>query len=121
MFSLICCFFFFSSRRRHTRWPRDWSSDVCSSDLGRIRLRKQGGHGGHNGVRSTIEHVGTKKFKRLRVGIGRPTTAQPIVDYVLENFRKEEREEADLGIQLAADACEAWLHRSFDDVMNEFN
>lgn len=95
--------------------------DDLDLPTGRIRLRKQGGHGGHNGVRSTIEHVGTKKFKRLRVGIGRPTTAQPIVDYVLENFRKEEREEADLGIQLAADACEAWLHRSFDDVMNEFN
>lgn len=95
--------------------------DDLDLPTGKIRLRKQGGHGGHNGVRSTIDHLGTKEFKRLRIGIGRPTTAQPIVDYVLKKFSKSEWEEAKLGILTAADACEMWLKKSFDEVMNEYN
>lgn len=95
--------------------------DDLDLPTGKIRLRKRGGHGGHNGVRSTIDHLGTEKFKRLRFGIGRPTTAKPIVDYVLEKFSKKDLEEVNVGIQLAADACEAWLTKPFDEVMNEYN
>lgn len=95
--------------------------DDLDLPTGKIRLRKQGGHGGHNGVRSTIDHLGSKNFKRLRLGIGRPSTSKPIVHYVLEKFDKKEQEEAELGILTAADACEAWLKKSFDDVMNEYN
>jgi len=95
--------------------------DDLDLPTGKIRLRKTGGHGGHNGIRSTIDHLGGKNFKRLRLGIGRPTTAQPIVDYVLQKFHKKEQEEANLGILTAADVCEAWLKTSFDKLMNEYN
>lgn len=95
--------------------------DDLDLPTGRIRLRKKGGHGGHNGVRSVIDHLGTRDFKRLRIGIGRPQTAQPIVNYVLEKFAKDEREEAKLGILTGADVAEAWLKESFDDLMNRYN
>src|SRR5699024_11439752 len=50
---------------------------------GKIRLREKGGHGGHNGIRSLIDHLGTKEFKRTRLGIGRPEGQMAVVDYVL--------------------------------------
>ncbi|MBY7141609.1 aminoacyl-tRNA hydrolase [Virgibacillus sp. NKC19-3] len=88
---------------------------------GKIRLRQKGGHGGHNGIRSTIDHLGTKDFKRLRLGIGRPTTQVPVIDYVLGSFSKGQQEEIDKSINLAADACEAWMEKPFLEVMNEYN
>lgn len=95
--------------------------DDLDLPIGKIRLRKKGGHGGHNGIRSTIDHLGTKDFKRLRIGVGRPNKPIPVVDYVLGSFSRDQQEDAKLGIQLAADACEVWLIHSFTDVMNEYN
>lgn len=96
--------------------------DDLDLPVGKIRLRKKGGHGGHNGMRSIIKHVQTNDFKRIRIGIGRPTKANlSIVDYVLRPFDRQEKEEADLSIQTAADACEKWLQTSFDEAMNQFN
>ncbi|QDP38827.1 aminoacyl-tRNA hydrolase [Radiobacillus deserti] len=88
---------------------------------GKIRLRQKGGHGGHNGIRSMIDHLGTKEFKRIRVGIGRPTTPQPVPNFVTEPFTKEEWVLAREGIYKAADACDAWFSKPFEQVMNEFN
>ncbi|MBP1970356.1 PTH1 family peptidyl-tRNA hydrolase [Virgibacillus natechei] len=88
---------------------------------GKIRLRQKGGHGGHNGIRSSIDHLGTKEFKRLRIGIGRPTTSIPVVDYVLGSFTKEQQEDVEHSIKVAADACEYWLQNPFLEVMNEYN
>ncbi|WP_164670624.1 aminoacyl-tRNA hydrolase [Virgibacillus doumboii] len=87
----------------------------------KIRLRQKGGHGGHNGIRSIIDHLGTKEFKRLRFGVGRPSTPVPVIDYVLGSFPKEDQKDVDLSIKKAADACEAWLKQPFPEVMNEFN
>lgn len=95
--------------------------DDLDLPLGKIRLRQKGGHGGHNGIRSLIEHLGTKDFKRIRIGVGRPTSSIPVVKYVLNPFAKEEQEDVEISIQQSADACEAWLERSFVDVMNDFN
>lgn len=95
--------------------------DDLDLPAGKIRLREKGGHGGHNGVRSTISELGTKDFKRLRFGIGRPTTPIPVVDYVLGKFPKSEQEDVTAGIEKAADACEKWLEKPFSEVMNEFN
>ncbi|WP_174615343.1 aminoacyl-tRNA hydrolase [Virgibacillus ihumii] len=95
--------------------------DDMDLPTGKIRLRQKGGHGGHNGVRSTIEHVGSKEFKRLRIGIGRPDSRMPIIDYVIGNFSKEQQQDASDSIQTAADACEAWMEKPFNQVMNEFN
>ncbi|HLS59817.1 MAG TPA: aminoacyl-tRNA hydrolase [Virgibacillus sp.] len=95
--------------------------DDLDLPTGKIRLREKGGHGGHNGIRSTIDQLGTKEFKRLRIGVGRPVGHTPVVNHVLGPFTKSERDEADLSIQKSADACEAWLKKPFVDVMNEFN
>ncbi|MFC2948829.1 aminoacyl-tRNA hydrolase [Virgibacillus sediminis] len=95
--------------------------DDLDLPAGKIRLRQKGGHGGHNGIRSTIDHLGTKEFKRIRIGVGRPTNAMSIIDYVLGSFSKEEQERVDGSIQQAADACEAWIGESFPVVMNKFN
>lgn len=88
---------------------------------GRIRLREKGGHGGHNGIRSTIDHLGTKEFKRIRLGVGRPPGQMSVVDYVLGRFQKNEIDDVTESIQQAADAVEAWLDKPFVDVMNTFN
>ncbi|QKY70894.1 aminoacyl-tRNA hydrolase [Lentibacillus sp. CBA3610] len=95
--------------------------DDLDLPAGKIRLRQKGGHGGHNGIRSIIDHVGTKEFNRLRIGIGRPDTAMPVVDYVLRSFSKEQQEDVQLSIEKSADACEAWIQKPFAEVMNEFN
>ncbi|MEN2766721.1 aminoacyl-tRNA hydrolase [Ornithinibacillus xuwenensis] len=88
---------------------------------GKIRLRQKGGHGGHNGIRSIIDHVGTKDFKRIRIGVGRPTSPLSVVDYVLGSFYKEEQELVRQSIEKAADACERWMEKPFEEVMNEYN
>ena len=95
--------------------------DDLDLPVGKIRLREKGGHGGHNGIRSLIEHLGTKDFKRIRVGIGRPTNAQPIVNYVLQPFAKTEMDDVNHAIMIAADASETWVEKSFNDAMNIFN
>lgn len=95
--------------------------DDLDLPTGHIRLREKGGHGGHNGIRSLIQHLGTKEFKKIRLGIGRPTTPIPIVDYVLQDFSKAESKLIEDLIYRSADACEAWLHKPFIDVMNIYN
>lgn len=89
---------------------------------GKIRLRAKGGHGGHNGMRSLIAHLGTKEFNRIRFGVGRPTTPMPVVDYVLSSFEKRDQEVVNKSIERAADACEEWLAgKAFVEVMNVYN
>lgn len=95
--------------------------DDLDLPVGKIRLREKGGHGGHNGIRSLIQHLGTKEFKRIRIGVGRPTTAQPVVDYVLKPFAKKEMEDVLVTVQESADACNMWLNKSYIDVMNTYN
>lgn len=95
--------------------------DDLDLPTGKIRLRQKGGHGGHNGVRSTIDHLGTKSFNRLRIGIGRPLGSIPVIDYVLGKFAKEQREDVIISIKDAADACESWFKKPFNEVMNDFN
>lgn len=95
--------------------------DDLDLPTGKIRLRQKGGPGGHNGIKSTISHLGTKEFKRIRIGVGRPSTPQPVIDYVLGSFPKEQEDDVQDSITKAADAFEAWLEKPFIEVMNEFN
>jgi len=88
---------------------------------GEVRLREKGGHGGHNGIRSMIDHFGTKDFKRVRLGIGRPKGGMAVSDYVLGTFAKDEAELVGASVKLAADACEAFLEKPFPEVMTQFN
>src|SRR3989304_1100710 len=80
-------------RRRH-RLPLEnllVAFDDLDLPVGQIRLRAKGGHGGHNGMRSIIETLGSEEFARLRVGIGRPPEGVDPADYVLSRFSKEEQ------------------------------
>ncbi|WP_184665343.1 aminoacyl-tRNA hydrolase [Texcoconibacillus texcoconensis] len=88
---------------------------------GTIRLRQKGGHGGHNGIRSLIDQLGTNEFKRIRVGIGRPPEGQTVVDHVLRTFAKSERPDVDHSIETATAAIERWMTTNFTNVMNDFN
>lgn len=95
--------------------------DDLDLPVGKIRLRQKGSAGGHNGIRSTIQHLGTQEFNRIRVGINRPQNGQSVSDYVLSNFSKEEQEMITEVANKCAEACEAALERPFLQVMNEFN
>lgn len=95
--------------------------DDLDLPTGRIRLRQKGSAGGHNGIKSLIQHVGTEKFNRLRIGISRPIKPIPIPDYVLGSFSKEETPEIEGAITQAADACESFLTNPFLEVMNKYN
>ena len=74
-----------------------------------MRLKRGGGEGGHNGLRSITRSAGTKDYLRVRVGIGRPPGRQDPADFVLKDFSATERKELDLLIAEAADAAEALL------------
>src|SRR5699024_5831235 len=73
--------------------------DDLDLPAGRSRLREKGGHGGHNGIRSLIDHLDTKSFKRIRLGIGRPEGQMAVVDYVLQQFQNTEIADVNEAIQ----------------------
>ena len=93
-------------------------ADDIDLPLGRIRLRRSGSAGGHNGLRSIIEALGTDAFDRLRVGVGRAGEA---ASHVLATFRPDERDLSDEMVLVAADAAERWLRDGIDEAMNAFN
>ena len=93
-------------------------ADDIDLPLGRIRLRRSGSAGGHNGLRDIIGTLGTNEFNRLRVGVGRAGEAS---DHVLATFKPDERELADEMVAVGADAAERWLLQGIDETMNAFN
>lgn len=78
--------------------------DDLDLPFGRVRVRQRGGHGGHNGVRSLIETLGTEEFRRVKVGIGRPDSRDAVVDWVLAPFTADEAEALPAILERAADA-----------------
>jgi PTH1 family peptidyl-tRNA hydrolase len=88
---------------------------------GRLRLRQKGSAGGHNGIKSMIQHLGTQEFNRIRVGIDRPPAGIKVPDYVLQKFTIDEQPHMEDAVKKSADACEAWLESPFIEVMNRFN
>lgn len=95
--------------------------DDMDTETGRIRLRYQGSAGGHNGIKSIIQHTGTQTFNRIRVGISRPTNGMIISDYVLSNFPKSEGELLKAMVEESCDAAEFALANSFERTMAKFN
>ncbi|MCB9481084.1 MAG: aminoacyl-tRNA hydrolase [Desulfobacteraceae bacterium] len=88
---------------------------------GKIRIRKQGGAGGHNGVKSIIENLGTDNFGRIKIGIGRPERREQVTSYVLHDFDKDEIEVIENGIEKAAKAAEEIILNGYTACMNNFN
>lgn len=93
-------------------------TDDIDLPLGRVRLRRSGSAGGHNGLRDVIATFGTDEFNRLRVGVGRAGQAR---SHVLATFRPDERDLATEMVAIGADAAEAWLRDGIDEAMNAFN
>lgn len=96
--------------------------DDLDLEPGQLRLRRNGGSGGQNGIKSIIANLGTQEFNRIRVGIGRPPGRMAAADYVLQNFSKEE--ESDIigpTRHRVLDALDCWLFDGMDAAMNRFN
>jgi peptidyl-tRNA hydrolase, PTH1 family len=94
--------------------------DDMALPLGRIRLRAGGSAGGHNGLTSVIQELGSEDFARVRIGI-ESVAGQHMVDHVLGQFTPQERERIAQTIDRAADAAECWLTEGIESAMNEFN
>lgn len=95
--------------------------DDLDLEPGRLRIKLAGGHGGHNGVKSIIEALGTPQFVRFKIGIGRPAAGQNSADYVLESVTKDEMMVIDPCLERAVDALECLIHRGPEATMNQFN
>jgi PTH1 family peptidyl-tRNA hydrolase len=95
--------------------------DDLDTETGRIRLRYQGSAGGHNGIKSIIQHTGTQLFNRVRMGISRPKPGNAVVDYVLGAFPKAEQPAVQAMVSEACDAIEYALARPFEETMAKFN
>lgn len=95
--------------------------DDLDTEIGKLRLRYQGSAGGHNGIKSLIQHLGTQTFNRVRMGISRPQPGMVISDYVLSTFPKAQREELTAMIEGACDAVEYGLKAPFEETMAKFN
>ncbi|HEU5407529.1 MAG TPA: aminoacyl-tRNA hydrolase [Nitrospira sp.] len=95
--------------------------DDLDLEPGRLRIKLAGGHGGHNGIKSVIDALGTPQFVRLKIGIGRPAPSQDSADYVLEPVTKDEMAVFDPCLERAVDALECLIHRGPEVAMNQFN
>jgi PTH1 family peptidyl-tRNA hydrolase len=93
--------------------------DELDIPFGAVRLKRGGGEGGHNGLRSVTRSTGTKDYLRVRVGIGRPPGRQDAADFVLKDFSATERKELDLLIAEAADATELLIAKGLEAAQNE--
>ena len=96
-------------------------ADDVALPLGRLRARPEGGAGGHNGLKSIIQHLGTQAFPRVRVGVGRGDDRRDLVDHVLGRFEAGERETVSAAVLRAADASERFLADGIERVMSVFN
>jgi len=94
--------------------------DDVALPLGRFRLRGAGSAGGHNGLKSVIQHVGDQ-FPRLRIGVGRGDPNWDLADHVLSRFTGDEREAVADAVNRAADAVELFVEDGIEAAMNRFN
>lgn len=95
--------------------------DDIELDVGRLRVRPKGGAGGHKGVRSVIDLLGTEDFARVRVGIGPRPAGDELVEHVLARFSADERRAMSEAVGRAADAVVSIVERGVERTMNDFN
>ena len=97
-------------------------SDDTALAVGRLRIRKKGSAGGHNGLKNIIQHLGTDQFPRLRIGVGeKPHPDYDLADWVLGKFQGEDKKTIDAAVKRAADAVECILSEGLDRAMGTFN
>lgn len=110
--------------RFHKIAPRDVIvvHDELDLDPGTVRIKVGGGHGGHNGLKSLVSHLGSPDFIRIRVGIGRPTDGRDVVAWVLGGFGKDELEALPAALLQASRAARCVITEADPRIcMNEFN
>lgn len=96
--------------------------DDLDLPIGHIRIRLRGGDGGHQGIRSIIEAIGSQNFTRLKMGIGRPAVAhQDPVDFVLEPLKKNEKEALQEAVERASQVIEVIILEGPQEAMNRFH
>jgi len=95
--------------------------DDIDLPLGRIRLRKNGSPGGHNGIKSITEYLQTQDFPRLRLGIGPQGDGVPAEDFVLEDFTRAEQKIVDKVLDISVEIVMGYLSSDFDSIMNKYN
>lgn len=96
-------------------------NDDLDMPVGQIRLKTHGASGGHNGLKSIINALGTKQFNRVKLGIDHPQHGT-VVSHVLGKFTKEERPQFDAAVEQAEHALEDWLKgEDFAQLMNDYN
>ena len=95
--------------------------DEAALPFGRLRARARGSAGGHNGLKSIIERLGTTEFSRLRLGVGRGDGRRDLADHVLARFERGEQADLETLITRAADAAEMFAAEGISKVMNVFN
>ncbi len=95
--------------------------DDLDLEPGRIRIKQAGGHGGHKGIQSIIEVLGTSQFVRVKVGIGRPAPGLDAADYVLKPVSRDERTQFEGAVERAVSAVECVIERGVAAAMNQFN
>ncbi|WAK01765.1 aminoacyl-tRNA hydrolase [Methylobacter sp. YRD-M1] len=95
--------------------------DELDLDVGAIRLKKGGGHAGHNGLKDIIAHLGSREFFRLRIGVGRPVTGKVVADYVLTSPSKSEWELINLAIDAGIACMDKLVTGDVAAVMNKLH
>lgn len=88
---------------------------------GKIRIRKKGGPGTHNGMKSVVERLNSEDFPRIRVGIGMPEYKNDLINYVIGNISDEDYETLKTGIEKASDAVVSIIKDGIDNAMNKYN
>lgn len=97
-------------------------SDEVALEPGKLRIREGGSAGGHNGLKSIIQHLGSDQFPRLKVGVGeKPHPGYDMADWVLSRFQGEDRKVMDEAVKRAADAVECFLRDGPQKAMNRYN
>lgn len=95
--------------------------DDINLDVGRLRIRKKGSAGGHNGLKNIIAHLGTEEFPRIRVGVGEKTEGWDLADYVLARFDRDSEPVIREALANVVGAVETWISEGIDAAMNRFN
>jgi PTH1 family peptidyl-tRNA hydrolase len=95
--------------------------DEVALPFGKLRARARGSAGGHNGLKSIIERLGTTEFSRLRLGVGRGDGRRDLADHVLARFERGEQADLEALIARAADAAEMFAAEGISKVMNVYN
>lgn len=95
--------------------------DDTALDVGRVRLRKKGGTGGHNGLESVMQAIGHGQYARIRIGVGASPQGVRLADWVLSEMSAEDEEKVVAALTAVTDAARVWIKEGIDAAMNRFN